>query len=299
MKHMLVSALVLLPLATHAWAYLQQYNTRLDHAIYPKHAPKLIIGGTIDAIHRNVSMMDPKVAFSFSVHDVILGEDKYKGQLLCIEASSLVWPDDLAPFKEATRCILVLGRRLGEQRDKLYIAAVVPASGKRLPLARNGEEAKSILEGEILAELGTETRPDRQRALLLQVAPILTKEHAREVVPFVKSANVWVRRAALSALIYATEEEQYVKQMALDVQGFFTTTKSSDPIRDRYARYPYHFFDHYFFLEQRSWTWGSRWNEDEAKKHLRILNAMFSTGIISNEVKKTLNPEQETTPNKR
>ncbi len=108
--------------------------------------------------------------------------------------------------------------------------------------------------------------------------------------PFLKSKNAWVMRAALGVLIYAAEEEKDIRQMAEDVQLFFSTTKSSDLIQNKYAPHPY-YFEHYFFLEKRSWTWGSRWNEDEANKHIQILNAMFDTGIISDEVQKILNPE--------
>jgi hypothetical protein len=33
--------------------------------------------------------------------------------------------------------------------------------------------------------------------------------------------------------------------------------------------------EHYFFLEKRTWTWGTRWDEQEAEKHLRILKEML------------------------
>lgn len=297
MRLRFISALVSLLLTTQAWARLTTDNMRLDHAIYPEHPPKLIIAGTIDAIHTDARWMEPEVTFRFLIQDVILGDKKYKGHELTIGASNLNWPNDLVPFKEATRCILVLGKWPGERSDRHYITAVVPASGKRLPMAKDGEEAKRILEGEILAELQSEKLPERQRALLQQLAPILTKKHASEVVPFTKSENVWVMRAALSALVYATEEEQYIKKMATDVREFFTN--SPDTLKNRWSLHPYHFLDYYFFLEQRSWTWGSMWNEAEAAKHLRILNAIFGTGIISDEVKKKLNPEPANAPGKK
>ena len=307
MKRLLLSALVLLPLATQALAYIQAGPSRLDHAIWPEHDPKLIVAGTINAIHPNdPNVLPPWVGFRFSVQDVILGDQKYKDQELYVPVSVFIWPSDLVPFKKATRCILVL-RTGWEKPDGYYLKAVVPASGKQLPVARDGVEAKRILMGEILAVLQGEKLQERQRALLLQLAPILTKEHAREVVPFVKSKNIWVMRAALTALIYATEEDQYIQRMATDVQRFFTTTKPSEraPAGSVVAYAPdgsivySSFFDHYFFLEKRSWTWGSRWNEDEANKDLRLLNTMFDTGIISDEVKKILNPEQKNATEKK
>jgi hypothetical protein len=79
--------------------------------------------------------------------------------------------------------------------------------------------------------------------------------------------------------------------VAEDVQRSLQT-KSPDLIaRDTFP--PEDLFTYYFFLAKRSWTWGSRWNGDEARKHFRILNAMFDTGFITDAVKKVLNPEGE------
>ncbi len=294
-KAVLPSVALLVVLSSQAWAYLMTGNQRLDHAIYPEHDPKLIVAGEIVgksvAPDTNSALLQPaEVNFQFKVTAVILGEAKYKGLTLTLPATSFMWPDDLLPFKTGTRCILVLRTKWGEKRDGYYIYVVVPSSSNALPVAKDGEEAKRIIEKEILAELENERSFTRQRALLLQVAPILRKKHSSKVLPFLKSKNIWVMRAALGALIYATEEEKYIRKMAADVQRFFTTTRSTDRINEKYAPYPY-FFDHYFFLEKRSWTWGSRWNEDEAEKHLRVLNVMFNLGIISDEVKKILNSE--------
>jgi hypothetical protein len=59
-----------------------------------------------------------------------------------------------------------------------------------------------------------------------------------------------------------------------------------------FAPYPYS-FNHYFFLENRSWTFGSRWDEKEAEKHLRILNTMLKLNIIDKKVAKILNPNRD------
>jgi hypothetical protein len=93
-------------------------------------------------------------------------------------------------------------------------------------------------------------------------------------------------------LIYATEDKAYIRLAAKDVQKFLSTTNEDDLIDGTFAPYPY-FFNHYFFLEKRSWTFGSRWDEQEAEKHLRILNTMLKLNIIDKKVAKILNPKRE------
>lgn len=275
-----------------AHADLVTLNRDLHHAIWPAHEQKLIVAGTIDAIRTNPkNPYHPEIEIDFSVQDVILGDQEYNGHEFTFCVTSFIWPKALVLFSKGTDCILVLGAWRSKELDGHYICAVVPRSKNRLAVAKDCDDAKRILEKEILAELLTEKRPERQRALLLQVAPILTKEDAQDVVPFVESEDLWVMRAALSALIYATEDRRYLQMAAEDVQRSLQT--KSPELMARKTFPPEDLFTYYFFLEKRSWTWGSRWNDDEARKHFRILNAMFDTGIITDAVRKILNPEGE------
>lgn len=275
-----------------AYADIVNLNRELHHAIWPAHEQKLIVAGTIEAIRTDPkNPYHPEIDIGFSVHDVILGDQKYKGHRFTFCVTSFIWPKDLVLFSEGTDCILVLGAWRSKEVEAHYICTVVPRSKNPLAVAKDCDGAKRILEKEILAELMAEKRPERQRALLLQVAPILTEDDARDVVPFVESEDPRVMRAALSALIYATEDRRYLQMAAEDVQRSLQT-KSPDLIaRDTFP--PEDLFTYYFFLAKRSWTWGSRWNDDEARKHFRILNAMFDTGFITDAVKKVLNPEGE------
>lgn len=276
-------------MATSSFADIRGSNERLDHSIYAEHEPKLIVAGAIAEIESDEQrgFCSPDVRFRFSVDTVILGSSRYQGQTLDIPASSFAWPSELLPFQEGSKCALVLGKPWGGEQDAFHLFTVVPLTNTALQIAATGEEAKRILEREILNQLEDVDEPERLCALLLQVAPILTRNMADFVVPYSTSSNAWVMRAALCALIYATEEQEHIRRAALDVQQFF-------PARDgngssQFARQ--HFLKYYFFLENRSWRWGSRWNEEEASKHLRILTKMFSTGLISVEVQNLLDPE--------
>ena len=272
-------------------ADIQTPIVRLDHAIYAKHDPKLIVAGEISQVefddHR--SLYPPDIRFRFLIHTVILGQQSYQSQTLSIPAPSFAWPTELLPFEQGTQCALVLDKAYGTKQESFYPLTVVPLTNTSLQTAGDGETAKRILAREILNQLVDDNNQERQCALLLQVAPILTKDSVASVIPYAKSNNIWLMRAALSALIYATEDPEYIRHAAMDIQNYFSTTSSGNDTNptDRQLFYKY-----YFFLEKRSWTWGSRWDEKEAQKHLRILNSLFSTGLISEEVSKILDPEQ-------
>ena len=277
-------------IALNSFAYVQTPIIRLDHAIYAKHDPKLIVAGEITEIEwgDQHSLYPPDMRFRFLIHTVILGQQLYRDQTLIFPEPSFIWPTELLPFHEGTRCALVLNKAYGTDPESFYPMTVIPLTNTSLLTANNGEEAKKILAVEILSQLADESDPERQCALLLQVAPILAMDSAASVMPYAKSNELWVMRAALSALIYATEGPEYIRQAAVDIQQYFSTTRDIDAKHSARRQ----FLEYYFFLEKRSWTWGSRWNEEEAEKHLRILNSLFSTGLINEEVKMILDPEQ-------
>ena len=274
----------------NSFADIQTPIVRLDHAIYEKHDPKLIVAGEISEIDWDDQrgLYPPDIRFGFLIHTVILGQQSHRAQTLIIPAPSFAWPTELLPFQEGTRCALVLDKAYGNEPESFYPVTVIPLTNTALQTAGDGESAKRILEREILGQLVDDTDQERQCALLLQVAPILTKDSVASVMPYAKSNEIWLMRAALSALIYATEDPEYIRQAAVDIQQYFSVAGDNSEVPTDQQL----FFKYYFFLEKRSWTWGSRWDEKEAHKHLRILNKLFSTGLINEEVKMMLDPEQ-------
>jgi hypothetical protein len=80
--------------------------------------------------------------------------------------------------------------------------------------------------------------------------------------------------------------------MAKDVQAYFTRTKGKegvDGLEEGVRTRPKTLLlKHYFFLEKSTWTWGTRWDEQEAEKHFRILKGMLKKGIIEDWIRKQL-----------
>jgi hypothetical protein len=274
----LVAALVI-AFPASASADLSVGNGRLDHSLQPQFDPRLVVAGEVVSIAG-------KREFRFRVAGVILGAQSYRGRTLTIQ-TAVRWPETLTPFQTGTFCLLVLGQPKRNPRDAPYLCAVVPGRAQEYPRAADHQEAKAILANELLAQLKGEMSERRQRLLLLQLAPILEKDNASAVEEFLTSADEWVRRAALAAVVYATEDQKHLEGMAKDVHEYFRQTQGIDRVKtvDELNREVQTsprtlLLEDYFFLERRTWTWGSMWNEREAEKHLRILNGMLKCEIM-------------------
>ena len=268
-------------LAAKASAYMMALNEQLDHAIYSRHDPKLIVAGHIAATDIRprppvVEDYPADVSFRFTVTTVILGQQTYKGQTLVIPATAFHWPAGLLAFREGVRCALVLRTDWGDKRDGYYLCSVVPLSKETLRTAKDGEDAKRILAAELLLELKNETSANRQRHLILQVSPILQKAESKALVPFLKSHDTWLRRAAIAGLTCATKETKYLTMAHQDIEQFikttgaFSTIKDLDGGRGDYVLYPL-LFSHYSFLSVG-------WSREEDAGSASLPAALSSSG---------------------
>jgi hypothetical protein len=268
-----------------ASARVSTSNLRLDHALWPAHDPKVIVAGEI-------SPGDKDEELRFRVEGVILGAESYRGQSLRIPVGSFLWPKTLVPPEKGVFCILVLRPWTVNKGYDWYLYAVVPGRKKDYPRAGDTLAARAVLAEELLAQLKAEKSAARQRVLLLQLAPILAKDKAKVVEEFLKSSDAWVRRSALAALVYATEEPKYLEAAATDVQAYFAQTKDKewvDALEGGGRAHPKTLLlEHYFFLRKNTWTWGMQWDEQEAEKHLRILDGMLKKGVIEDWVRKQI-----------
>jgi len=254
--------------SVNAIADIRYKSFRLDHALYPPHPPKLVIAGEIKQVKEGPYGSDREL--SFEIERVILGDQSLGHTKVFVPISAFNWPEVLVPLSLGTYCILVL--------DNRFLYSVVPSSRGRTRTATDQADALHVLEEELIRALESEISPSRQIAILLQLAPILRSENTASVIPFVKARDPWIRRAALAALIYATEQPNYIELAAEDLKDIFA---------DKSFKFE-KFIEYYFFLESRSWKWGSRWDEKEAAKHIRIWKAILLTGKIPSEIAKAI-----------
>ena len=249
MKQLLLFVVMVLTFANQSLAHIMTGNQRLDRAIYAKHDPKFIVAGQIVQKDAEALHTPSKVSFRFKIATVILGKETYRGQTLTISATSFMWPRNLVAFQKETNCVLVLLTGWGQNRDEYYLCSVVPVSTTTLPTAKDGEEAKAILAEQLLVVLKAERSANRQRHLIQQVCPILSKDASDVLVPFLKSDDVWLRRAAIAGLVHATKQPQYLTMAHRDIEQFIeaidpgSTVKGPDSCLEDAA-----LFSHYFFL---------------------------------------------------
>jgi len=245
-----------------AFAYETTINQRLDHALDPDDDLPDVVVGRIAKVRRRAEGSDADgpeiVGIDLDVKGVVLGSRDIDGKTLAIDTSSFDWPEGLVRPEAGASCILVLRRDLEE--GTIAICTVVPARDRTFERAADCEGAKRILAREILAALGAERNPGRQRQLILLAAPILTEEEATALEPYLGSGDVWLRRAALAGLVHATRRPGFVEFAALDIRRFLETTQPNDYVKDfeepgvSWAPYPL-LFDHYFFLDM---SWGGK-----------------------------------------
>jgi len=256
-KTILSSVALLTVLSGQASAYITFGNGRLDRAFYAGYDPKLIIAGRIvkkdvEPLH-SITGPANKVSFKFKISTVILGDNKYTGQTITLPATFFEWPEGLLPFKTGIRCALVLDPNgWGDKSKGPFLCAVVPVSTSTLRRAKDGKEAKTILAEQILSVLKPERSAKRQRHLIQQVSPILSKDASDVLVPFLKSDDIWLRRAALAGLVYATKAPKHLAMAHKDIEQFLKTPYSASGFKGPDGVFGYGpygvLFRHYFFL---------------------------------------------------
>ncbi|HVE14733.1 MAG TPA: hypothetical protein VNI01_15160 [Elusimicrobiota bacterium] len=269
---------LLLSLAGAAAAYITVGNQRIDHAIYAEHEPKLVVGGEITGTEsrpRPAAAEDypADVGFAFRVDSVVLGDPSFAGKTLELSVTAFDWPESLLPFRKGERCALVLDARGNA------LSTVVPVARPVLPRAKDGAGAKLVLKEELLAVLRQETRPDRQRSLILEATPLLSKTDKLALIPFAASKNAWLRRAALAALVYSTKERGWIDAARVDIERFIAANEPNAMIdnpdgRPGFAPFPL-LFTNYFFLTP---------NWDEAEKADALFYAPLFRAIAHSKI---------------
>lgn len=286
----LALCLAALPWAAARADYLQVPNQRIDRALYHAHGPREVLAVRIEAVRERSDGMDEGMPYhrdlDARVEGVVLGDAARKGRLLRLTSAFFDWPADLVPLEAGARFLVILDPERHEEGEDGRILTVVPTRrADHAPVATR-EAAKRVLADSILTELADAKDDARRRALLLQVGPILEKEDAGRVRPFLEAHDPWVRRAALAVLAYATGAPEDVEAAAADLRAFLSSTKAGDLVPAAavhgedgasYAPYPL-LFDHYLYLV-------TDWSEEERERLPSVapLARVVATGLQDDE----------------
>lgn len=290
-----------------AGAWLSYSNSRIDHALYDSHDPKLVVSGRISAIISQdsaalINYMDGPTgpeSIEFTVEHVIMGKSIYKDMRLEIPILSFNWPDELVKLEKGQYCTVIV-KVNGNKLADCTIEVVVPYNENHfqsfpkneLEVATNSITRK-FFEGQLLAELSTEKNVKRQQALLEQIGPITSAENESKIAQFLNSENEWVKRAALASLVFSTQKKAYVNELALDINMFFSKYTSNEKMIGgtlEYSNYSawYLYYRFVFFLDPGQRKWGSRWDENEARTNEILVEKLKATGHLSKKVQSAL-----------
>ncbi|MBI5817931.1 MAG: hypothetical protein HZA88_03010 [Verrucomicrobia bacterium] len=256
----LVFASALLYFARSASAFIVVGNMDINDALHWK---SLAVAGRVverDMRRKHDAEQVPS-RITFEIESVIFGPATLKGSRIEVFSSGFFWPEVLVPLKDGAFCILLFPDRYhpSPSSSNYVMGSVVPAHQRVFSPVQTPNEAIRVLAHEILDELADEKSENRQRHLIMQLGPILSVEDVRRVSPFLESKNIWVKRAALAAVLYATGDKSYMQMAADDIGGFLKGTLPTDQLSfnmepwgssgtERAYR---QLFRHYFFFERK------------------------------------------------
>jgi hypothetical protein len=250
---------LLLALALPAQGRMLHVNGRLDQAL--RESNLVVVAGVITPTlqaEKKLVLGGGGVSATLRVNHVLLGDQNLKGEDIVFQNQSLDWPHELVTYEPGAYCILFLrgSDKPVNAKNAFWIRSVVPAADRDLPKTKDAAEVRTLIVNQIVKEIKATKLPNRQRHLIVQVAPIMNAEESKVLVPFLDTKEDWLKRAALAGLTYITREEKYIKLATEDVDDFL---KNVDPnvgfkgLEDgiTFGAYPL-FFRHYFFLQDPS-----------------------------------------------
>lgn len=233
--------LVVLAGAAHAWPIWR--NERIDRALRPDEASRVVLAGTVHA--RLAEVEDPKRPrivpglqhIVFRVEHVLLGDAFAVGEHPRFSTRSFEWPEPLVPHEAGTRAFLVVDPE--DTRDRIApflehdgrIVTVLPWSGEDPGSASTRRQIQNLVAAELVSALATTTEWLRIRALVLAATPAVSPEQADAAfTPHLDAENAWLRHAVVAGLAYAHPSPENVERAVRDLRAFIRRT----PVDARY-----------------------------------------------------------------
>jgi hypothetical protein len=275
---------VISAIAISAWAHISVENEPVHHALYPQHANKSVVAAVIAELRGQLATGDSTFVRTLVVQVDGLVLDRHWPDRRTAELGTyhLRWPLDLVAPRPGARLFLIVRSDFPE-KGELYVSSILPRRGTNLPRVATEAEAQGIIAADLLTQVHSEESAKRLVALLNELAPILTSGDAEAVAPLLRHPDAAVRRSALAATLYATEDDAIAQAVARDLGSFFEKGAGRSCLADPEASCAgtRELFRAYFFLDPLARRWGSRWSEEEAIKDTRLFNSVAAHAALS------------------
>ena len=159
---------------------------------------KIIVKGKISQIDKPPFEM---IAFRVEVINVLKSDGGEIPRQLCFETPLPIWPKNLGvPYTEGQLIILVLQRIEGKISIENNQGAILPATDKTTVLGEDSSAARKVFE-ELRAYLAQTEDEIAKGLVLVRLSQLGTKEDEKIFLPYMKSENRWLWRAASASLL--------------------------------------------------------------------------------------------------
>lgn len=158
--------------------------------------------------------------FKIKIIRVVKGNPKNVPRSLSVFTH--VWPYDLElPLESGAQAFFVLRKT----QEKGYIIephkrAIIPVVTKNLPEKITQENLFAVMVDNLLLSLSSAEFQFTKAQILRLIADICPEEKLNIFVPYLKSKDIWVRRAALGALIKLSPKPRYLEAAKKDFADF-------------------------------------------------------------------------------
>jgi hypothetical protein len=222
------SWLVISGFAVAAWAHIYGENHPIHHALYAKHADKSVVAAVISEARG----LEDEAGATFvgtlvvRVEGVVLDRHWHDRCTAELPVYHLLWPVDLVAPKAGEKLFLIVRSEYPEQ-GKEYVYTVLPRREETPRRVATEAEAQRILAADLLAQVQAERSAKRLVALLNELAPILARGEAEAIAPLLRHPDAEVRRSALAATLYATEDDASALAIGRDLGSFSSRARAA------------------------------------------------------------------------
>ncbi len=159
---------------------------------------KIIVKGQINQIDKPPFEM---IAFRVEVIKVLESDGGEIPHQLYFEAPFPIWPKNLGvTYAEGQLILLVLERVNGKISVLNNTGAILPATNNKTTFDKDSSVTRKVFE-ELRAYLDQTTDEMAKGFVLVRLSQLGTEEDGKIFLPYMKSENKWLRRAALVSLL--------------------------------------------------------------------------------------------------
>ena len=191
-----------------------------------------------------------KIAFDAKVISILKSDGEPIPENLSLESAFNCWPNDFGvPFEEKQVVLLVLRRTESKLSVTNHLKAIMPATKPQIDYKSDSTIQKKVFD-ELHAFLPKAKDEVSQALLLVCLSNFASKTDEKIFLPYIKSKNKWLQRAALASLIRINPTAKRVQAAVADFENHLSKTPDDDRTETR---------DDYLFWEiYEDVRWASR-----------------------------------------